>query len=264
MINSTYAGKVKKPDVYGIRKRKAKQIQHHDDDDDDYDFPTTTTTTTTTTTMEDWNINSDTISAAEYLTGMKCSFGLCLSHQIYSILENHTTVDRELQEAIQAKTWRKFHIMGSLEDEYLLSKTDTYLSHVCEQRNDDPIVFGKQTAFFFHRFEKVIEKYISTSIKKEILRSEFEYNEKQVSFLVSRGFLLPHMNTPDLYWFSIPRQGKFMSNLSNGRTEILRIIKKRPTRDIMEKMLKQKKLVKTKFMMEFLMHDLIGSGRVEK
>ncbi|KAG2194390.1 hypothetical protein INT47_006705 [Mucor saturninus] len=249
MINSTYAGKVKKPDVYGIRKRKAKQIQHHDDDDDD-DFPITTTT------MEDWNINSDTISAAEYLTGMKCSFGLCLSHQIYSILENHTTVDRELQEAIQAKTWRKFHIMGSLEDEYLLSQTDTYLSHVRGQRNDDPIVFD--------RFEKVIEKYISTSIKKEILRSEFEYNEKQVSFLVSRGFLLPHMNTPDLYWFSIPRQGKFMSNLSNGRTEILRIIKKRPTRDIMEKMLKQKKLVKTKFMMEFLMHDLIGSGRVEK
>lgn len=81
----------------------------------------------------------------------------------------------------------------------------------------------------------MIDKYTAVSIKKDILLTEFQYNEKQISLLVSTGFLLPHQSTPDLFWFSIRGQGRFMSNLSNGRTEILRIIKKRNTKDIMEK-----------------------------
>lgn len=83
----------------------------------------------------------------------------------------------------------------------------------------------------------MIERYSNVSIKKETLIKEFEYTEKQLSLLVSRGFLLPQINMTDRYWFSMPGQGKFMSNLSNGRTEILRIIKKRHTKDIMEKVI---------------------------
>ncbi len=51
--------------------------------------------------------------------------------------------------------------------------------------------------------------------------------------LVMNGFLLPHLQV-GLYWFSIRKQGHFMTNVSNGRSEITRILKKRATKDIME------------------------------
>lgn len=76
--------KVKKPDVYGIKKRLVKKLQKEDGEDE---FP-----------VDDiLSLESDTVSAAEYLTSReKTSSGLCLLHQIYSILTNNTTVDREL------------------------------------------------------------------------------------------------------------------------------------------------------------------------
>lgn len=73
------------------------------------------------------------------------------------------------------------------------------------------------------------------SIKKEILVKNAKMSDKQIAQLVSFGFLLPHSTQLDLYWFSVRKQGTFMSNLSGGRIELLRIIKKRNTRDIMEK-----------------------------
>lgn len=48
------------------------------------------------------------------------------------------------------------------------------------------------------------------------------------------GLLLPHLQ-PDLYWFSIRRQGLFMSHYTKGRAEILRMLKRRPTKDLLEK-----------------------------
>lgn len=94
---------------------------------------------------------------------------------------------------------------------------------------------GLELTLIIDTFKKVIDKYTAISIKKDILINEFKYNEKQISLLVSFGFLLPHPKIIDLFWFSIRGQGKFMSNLLNGRTETLRIIKKRNTKDIMEK-----------------------------
>jgi hypothetical protein len=49
---------------------------------------------------------------------------------------------------------------------------------------------------------------------------------------VSEGFLLPHTQL-GTYWFTIKKQGQFMSNIIRGRAEILRILKKRPGKDIL-------------------------------
>ncbi|CAO3656753.1 unnamed protein product [Mucor hiemalis] len=170
---------------------------------------------------------------------------------------------RELQEAIKAGTWRKFHIIGSLEDEFVIMQTTSYIEAI-GQSQIECIKEGTDDDKVFDIFRDVVMCHNNASIKKEILVKEFNMDDKQIAQLVSSGYLLPHSSILDLYWFSVHNQGKFMSNLSGGRIEILRIIKKRNTRDIMEKLLKQKKLHKTIFNFEFLMHDLVGSGRVEK
>lgn len=48
------------------------------------------------------------------------------------------------------------------------------------------------------------------------------------------GLLLPQKD-PELYWFAIRRQGLFMSNYTKGRVEILRMLKRRQTKDMLEK-----------------------------
>lgn len=59
-------------------------------------------------------------------------------------------------------------------------------------------------------------------------------NGWQCRHLVGYGLLLPQKD-PELYWFAIRRQGLFMSNYTKGRVEILRMLKRRQTKDMLEK-----------------------------
>lgn len=65
------------------------------------------------------------------------------------------------------------------------------------------------------------------------------FTDKELTQLCKYGLLLPHMKK-DSYWFAIRRQGVFMSSFLKGRAEMLRILKKRSTKDIMEKVRPEK------------------------
>ncbi|KAI7866667.1 hypothetical protein BDF14DRAFT_1811291 [Spinellus fusiger] len=56
----------------------------------------------------------------------------------------------------------------------------------------------------------------------------------------------------------------FLSGCRKGRGELIQLLKKRPTKDMLEKMIKEKKLKKTSLGHEYLLHDIIGSGRAER
>jgi hypothetical protein len=80
-------GKIKKPDVYGSRRRLIRlNHQCHETSDNDE--------------FEDIEaaVDSDSVSAAQFLiqSNSKSNIPVCFIHQIYSILPNHTVVDREL------------------------------------------------------------------------------------------------------------------------------------------------------------------------
>lgn len=87
--NQSTQGRVVKPDVYGLRRQKIKRAIASFEQDDDDEFP-----------MDEGelNVESDAINAAEYLIrlNVKSSLPVCFIHQIYSIVNNHTVVDREL------------------------------------------------------------------------------------------------------------------------------------------------------------------------
>lgn len=55
------------------------------------------------------------------------------------------------------------------------------------------------------------------------------------SQLIRYHIILPHTTIPNTYWFAVRRNGLFMSYLRKGRSEILRAIKKRMTKDMLEK-----------------------------
>ncbi|GAN10772.1 Ser/Thr protein kinase [Mucor ambiguus] len=246
-------GKVQKPDVYGSR-RKPPMVKHHDPDDELFGD------------VNDDNLvmNSDAVSAAEYLIKInpKSSIPICFVHQIYSILpNNHTVTDRELQQAFISGDWRRFHIIGALDDEHILMKTSDYCNMIDHAKQQYSLEIDG------NKFKNTVthdEKFNQVSVTKQALKEACSFTEQNVSQLVASGLLIPHHTQMDVYWYSIHNQGSFMSSLSKGRLQILRILKRRNTKDIMEKLLKQKRLNKSTFSIEFLMHDLIGSGRVEK
>ncbi|CEP12052.1 hypothetical protein [Parasitella parasitica] len=227
-------GKIIKPNVYGHRKRPPITKTSSGSEQDEEFFE-----------GDDQVLASDAIAAAEYLLEInhKSSIPVCFVHQIYSILPNRNTVtDRELQKAFADGIWRKFHIIGALDDEYLLMKTSDYCNMIdhakakCATEGD---------ANIYDKFKHAIlhdSQYNQISIAKETLVESCHFSEQNISQLVASGLLIPHHIQIGVFWFSVHNQGSFMSSL----------------------LLKQKKLSKSSFGMEFLMHDLIGSGRVER
>ncbi|KAI8069258.1 serine-threonine protein kinase 19-domain-containing protein [Gongronella butleri] len=196
---------------------------------------------------------------------------LCFLHQVYSIQRDNTAVDRELAVEIERGRWRKFYILGTMDDEYALMRTDDYIGVIRSAKDQ----FVRETAAsinkegkdlepaFFDRFQALVLRSdrSESSISRQALLDIF--SEKEVSQLCIYGLLIPHMKK-DAYWFAIRGQGAFVSNFLKGRLEILRMLKKRPTKDILEKMLKTKRLRQSAFSHDFLLHDLIGSGRATR
>ncbi|CAO3672942.1 unnamed protein product [Rhizopus stolonifer] len=251
--------RIKKPDVYGHKKDKARMIRKElltaEEEEDGIAL----------------QIPSDSVNAANYMIQLNNThIPVCFIHQLYSILPNATLVDKELQEAIMEGQWRKFHMLGSLEEEYVIIKSTEYAKMINEAKSqfEKEVMDQKNNCSdksIFDRFVSLISDkryYGQVNISVKSL-SEFGINDMAIKQLVMYGLLLPHLQV-ELYWFSIRNQGYFMANITRGREEILRILKKRATKDIMEKLLKLKKLRKSVLNMEFLLHDLVGSGRTER
>ncbi|KAF9157042.1 Serine/threonine-protein kinase 19 [Linnemannia schmuckeri] len=55
---------------------------------------------------------------------------VCMIHQIYSILTDHTTVDRTLAQLIKDGTLRKFYIGGTGSDEFAIMLTEDYIHQI--------------------------------------------------------------------------------------------------------------------------------------
>ncbi|KAI8969114.1 serine-threonine protein kinase 19-domain-containing protein [Mycotypha africana] len=256
-------GAVYKPDVYQtkkhsthIRRAQLQQTTHNDEEFSDLNEELD---------LED---HSDAVMTAEYLiqNNTKSILPLCFIHQLYSILSNNTMTDREIQASLQRNSWKKFFIMGCLEDEYVIMKTTNYCNLIDQSKADYIKEHNEEEAHIFNIFQKIVldKDHNKISIDKDTLINTFRLTDKEISHLVSAGLLLPHNIQIDLFWFSVPKQGTFVTNLLHGRKSILNILRKRATKDIMESVLRQKKLHKCTFNVDFLLHDLVGSGRVER
>ncbi|ORZ01311.1 serine-threonine protein kinase 19-domain-containing protein [Syncephalastrum racemosum] len=261
------------PDVYGQKRRATERRQaelrrnlDQEDAADDWPLPSDTTVAALTLIHNAVDTTKDQSESVRKLPHV------CFLHQIYSLLANNTAVDRELQEAVDEGSWRKFYILGTLEDELAIMCVKDYLEMIDDAKKDfeedvtNRVHAAEQrlSTAFFDRFKQVIQdkRYfgeVAASVRK--LKSDgYEFNEKEISYLTQYGLLLPHTELGS-YWFSIRRQGYFMSNYTKGRIEILRILKRRPTKDILLKQLEAKRLNKSVFKHAFLVHDLVGSGR---
>ncbi|KAF9913744.1 hypothetical protein BX616_009674 [Lobosporangium transversale] len=89
--------------------------------------------------QSDHSLPKDTLSAIHYLLDLlhpskvkqqKVFPRVCLIHQIYSIIDDHTTVDRTLAQLIKDGTIRKFYLGGTGSDEFAIMLTSDYVTQI--------------------------------------------------------------------------------------------------------------------------------------
>ncbi|KAH8553917.1 serine-threonine protein kinase 19-domain-containing protein [Umbelopsis sp. PMI_123] len=193
---------------------------------------------------------------------------ICFLHQLYSILPDNTAVDRELNILVQNMIVRKFRVGGTLEDELVIMFLDDYLLQIDAAKTEfeNEVSSGEVSAKAkaIDRFRDIVTnpKFTDVAISRNALTKIVGFNETEISHLVIYGLFVIH--TQDSYLFAIRGAGTFMTPFIKGRVEILRILKRRQTRDILEKQWRTKKLRNSIFTHEFHLHDLLGSGRVER
>ncbi|XP_065057934.1 inactive serine/threonine-protein kinase 19-like [Rhopilema esculentum] len=205
-------------------------------------------------------IPNDTKAVLDHLTQMfpreKFAFKLppiVMKHQLYSILEDKTVVDRELN-SLRDNGSIRFFKLDSGTDEFAIIYTQDYVDHVkacagARGHGENPLVQKFLTS--------VLPEIKDVSIQKEKTK-EVILNDQMVTVLVNLGVL----NVRDVksWWISIPGSALFMKSLFAGRKAVLSLIRKRKFKEIFEMELEQRNInYHSKLGMKYHIHDLIGA-----
>ncbi|KAF9170492.1 hypothetical protein BGX21_008843 [Mortierella sp. AD011] len=101
----------------------------------------------------------DTLGAIQYLLDLlhpskvrqqKVFPRACMVHQIYSIIQDHTTVDRALAQLIKDGTIRKFYLAGTGSDEFAIMLTSDYVAQI-EQAKEEYLRDLKEASDLNHQ-----------------------------------------------------------------------------------------------------------------
>ncbi|CAM8928029.1 unnamed protein product [Rhodiola kirilowii] len=127
-----------------------------------------------------------------------------------------------------------------------------------ELKNEDEIkVFD---LFKTHVVYSKLEPSIGHDELLSLLSNGGRVNDDSISLLINAGLLTRKLIDPNLYWFAIPNIGAILKGLSQGRKELLSLLKRTKYKEMMLATLEKKRLRYSPLDMRFHLRDLIGSG----
>ncbi|CAA6662487.1 unnamed protein product [Spirodela intermedia] len=186
-----------------------------------------------------------------------------LRSQLYSSIKDRTQVDRELESLKKEKVLRIFKL-NTGQDDHAVMFMDDYNNQIgvamkrLGTKNEDLI----QVFEWFKTY--VTGTKLDVGIDHNELCSLLSFGgkvkEEHVSLLINAGFLTRQLVDPSMYWFSIPNIGLLLKGLSQGRKELVSLLRKRKHREMMLAALEKKRLRLSLLDMRFHLRDLIGSG----
>ena len=93
------------------------------------------------------------------------------------------------------------------------------------------------------------------------LKGKFCLSDDAIKSLTQNKLLL--LNSNFTYEFSVPCAGNYIELLSQGRLRIVKVLKNRPSNEILEQELIDMKLKQCSLGIKFLLYDMIGNGQVK-
>ena len=191
-------------------------------------------------------------------------FSVVLKHQIYTIVTNRSSVEKELDHLIQEKVVRRFD-SATGRSECFICLNDDYVKYMtewssAEHTKKNPLATLIQTFCDLALLNK------SISITRADLELELGTTDIDdlVRLLTSQGFLTiqtQRLNV-ECYLFSIPLIGRVVKNVLMGRKEILGVLKRKKFRELLQSKLLALPLKTSCMRTSSIIRDLVGNGTV--
>ncbi|XP_060696198.1 inactive serine/threonine-protein kinase 19-like isoform X2 [Hemiscyllium ocellatum] len=181
---------------------------------------------------------------------------IVLKHQLYSIVKDKTTVDRQLNELKDLGHVRIFQF-GFDTDVFGIVFTEDYKSKVLAA------TAMKETASTVQRFlDTVVNSCTDLGFNKDKMLKEFSFHDQEITQLVNAGVLT--VRDVGSWWLAIPGAGRFVKYFVNGRKAVLRMIRKSKYNEVLQSDLETRKGVSmVKLGIQYHVHDIIGAELVK-
>ncbi|OQR83628.1 hypothetical protein ACHHYP_14486 [Achlya hypogyna] len=196
---------------------------------------------------------------------------LVLSHHIYSIVSNRTTVDQRVHELRQDGTLMVLHINLPGPNVSALLLTSDYVAFMIER--------SKQSRAA-RMFSKIIGRLSmkSTITKGDIyteMRAQFTRRgreppadavlDKDIVQLVHLGFLVATVEmTSERFYFSLPRLGALITVLHHGRRGLKALLQRAPYQEMTEHDVLKRKIKNSPFAMTYHILEMAHIGLLDR
>ncbi|CAI0434465.1 unnamed protein product [Linum tenue] len=194
------------------------------------------------------------------LTRLRLSLSFCA--------RNYTTLKREnMLRIFKLNTGQDDHAIMFLED-YLNQHVSFNRSMQIERVTKRLEENKKSDTEVLEWFKKyVIDCKLEPSIDHQelclLLSNGGKVKDEHISLLINGGLLTRQLIDPNMYWFAIPNIGSILKGLSQGRKELLSLLKRRRYKEMMLAPLEKKRLRFSPLDIRFHLRDLIGSGHLK-
>ncbi|XP_013865584.1 serine/threonine-protein kinase 19 [Austrofundulus limnaeus] len=181
---------------------------------------------------------------------------IVLKHQLYSIHDDKTLVDKEVSKLRECGELLMFQLGFDTEAFGLLFTSD-YKAKVLSGEE------GKATRTVVEKFlEKVVSSCTDLSFSKDKMLREFLFTDSEITQLVKSGVLT--VRDAGSWWLSIPNSGKFTKYFIQGRKAVLGMVKKSKYSEALQADLEERRTTsQVKFPMKYHIHDIVGAELVE-
>ncbi|KAM4716511.1 inactive serine/threonine-protein kinase 19-like isoform 1-T1 [Anableps anableps] len=181
---------------------------------------------------------------------------IVLKHQLYSIHNDKTLVDKEVNKLQESGELLMFQLGFDSEAFGLVFASD-YKAKVLAGEE------GKATRTTVEKFlEKVVSSCADLSFTKDKMLREFLFTDSEITQLVKSGVLT--VRDAGSWWLSIPNSGKFTKYFIQGRKAVLGMVKKSKYNEVLRADLEERRTTsQVKFPMKYHVHDIVGAELVE-
>mmetsp|Transcript_22593 Transcript_22593/g.57857 ORF Transcript_22593/g.57857 Transcript_22593/m.57857 type:complete len:326 (+) Transcript_22593:1-978(+) len=227
---------------------------------------------------------------------------LVLKSQLYSIVNDHTIVDREVDQLRRSGGVRLFKLPLA-SDDYALLPAEDYRQHI-ETIKQAKLAEGaavglavvmdwfvervlprcSDVSIAHNRLVDLLSQPVQQPLKASAARGEggaraakrgsgsgngggSGIKEQHIAFLLKAGCLTRQQRTagsPEAFWFALPGAGPVLKEARAGRQELLGMLRKRQYSEMLEKDAEKKKLRTSTLGMRFHIRDLVGGGNVKR
>uniref|UniRef100_A0A3B4Z3H4 Serine/threonine kinase 19 n=1 Tax=Seriola lalandi dorsalis TaxID=1841481 RepID=A0A3B4Z3H4_SERLL len=181
---------------------------------------------------------------------------IVLKHQLYSIHDDKTLVDKEVQNKLREQAELLMFQLGFDAEAFGLIFASDYKAKV---------LAGEEGKVTRATVEKFLEKVLTSSctdlsFSKDKMLREFLFTDSEIQ-LVKSGVLT--VRDAGSWWLSIPNTGKFTKYFIQ-RKAVLGMVKKSKYSEVLKAELEERRTSsQVKFHMKYHIHDIVGAELVE-